>query len=91
MNDKMPMSQDMRTTIFVDAIAAFEILKENRSWDGQAIAQLRERMGLSIREFADRLGYNYTYLSKVENGKALPGRHLIERAQQLNREFKYER
>lgn len=39
---------------------------------GQVIRQLRIEKRLSLRELATRVGIDFTYLSKVENGKADP-------------------
>ena len=39
---------------------------------GSRIRQLRTERGISLREFADRVGIDFTYLSKIENGKVDP-------------------
>lgn len=36
---------------------------------GRRIRECRERMGLSIEEVANRIGYSYDHLSKVERGE----------------------
>jgi transcriptional regulator with XRE-family HTH domain len=36
---------------------------------GQKVRALRQGLGLSQRALASRLGINFTYLSKVENGR----------------------
>jgi transcriptional regulator with XRE-family HTH domain len=36
---------------------------------GERIRQLRKGKNLSQRELADKVGVNFTYLSKIENGK----------------------
>jgi HTH-type transcriptional regulator, competence development regulator len=39
---------------------------------GSYIRQLRKEKDKSIREFADQIGIDFTYLSKIENGKVDP-------------------
>ena len=39
---------------------------------GNRIRQLRKGKGLSQRDFADKIGIDFTYLSKIENGKVEP-------------------
>lgn len=39
---------------------------------GEEIRELRKRAGLSQRDLADRVGIDFTYLSKIENNKADP-------------------
>ncbi|MDH3897900.1 MAG: helix-turn-helix transcriptional regulator, partial [Deltaproteobacteria bacterium] len=38
------------------------------------IKRIRERLGLSQTEFADRIGITKGYLSAIESGKRKPGR-----------------
>ena len=42
------------------------------------IKQIRERLGLSQKEFADRLGITKGYLSAIESDKRRPGRKIFE-------------
>ncbi len=39
---------------------------------GSRIRQLRIAKGVSLRDFAEMIGINFTYLSKIENGKVEP-------------------
>jgi transcriptional regulator with XRE-family HTH domain len=39
---------------------------------GSRIRQLRVDRGLSLRDFANAVGIDFTYLSKIENGKVEP-------------------
>ncbi len=39
---------------------------------GSRIRQLRTERGISLRDFADMVGIDFTYLSKIENGKVDP-------------------
>jgi transcriptional regulator with XRE-family HTH domain len=39
---------------------------------GKYIRELRKRNDISLREFADRIKMDFTYLSKIENGKVEP-------------------
>jgi len=84
MKDKIPMNNKARQLYYTDAIVASEILKENRAWAGQAIGSLREELDMSLRDFADLIGCDYTYLSKIESGKVLPGIALIRKVQELD-------
>jgi len=45
--------------------------------DGAAFLAARKQLGLSQRALAERLGVNWTYLSKVETGATAPGMPLI--------------
>ena len=42
------------------------------------IRQIRERLGLSQTEFADKIGITKGYLSAIESGKRKPGRKIFE-------------
>ena len=46
---------------------------------GQRLRQLRQGKGLTLRQLAEAVGVDFTYLSKIENGKAgyLPGAETI--------------
>lgn len=46
---------------------------------GDRIKELRKRQHMTQRELADALGVNFTYISKIENGKVrhLPSEDLI--------------
>ncbi len=39
---------------------------------GSRIRQLRKEKDISLRDLADRVGIDFTYLSKIENGKVEP-------------------
>jgi HTH-type transcriptional regulator, competence development regulator len=39
---------------------------------GGRIRELRKRKGISLRDFADQIKIDFTYLSKIENGKVDP-------------------
>ena len=39
---------------------------------GSRIRELRKEKDISLRDFADRVGIDFTYLSKIENGKVEP-------------------
>src|SRR5262249_22746185 len=46
---------------------------------GQRLRELRQNKNLTLRQLADAVGVDFTYLSKIENGKAgyLPGAETI--------------
>jgi transcriptional regulator with XRE-family HTH domain len=46
-------------------------------WENK-IKQIRERLGLSQKQFADRLGITKGYLSAIESNKRRPGRKIFE-------------
>ena len=46
-------------------------------WENK-IKQIRERLGLSQKEFADKLGITKGYLSSIESNKRRPGRKIFE-------------
>lgn len=48
---------------------------------GERIRELRKAKGLTQREFADQLGIDFTYVSKIENGRTEipPSEQLITR------------
>lgn len=45
---------------------------------GQRIAKLRKSLGLTQREFADRIGVNPSYLSRIEKGDQRIGMKTLE-------------
>ncbi len=45
---------------------------------GTCVRSLRQQMGLSQVEFAERCGFYQTYLSRIENGKANPTLNAVE-------------
>ncbi|WP_461037693.1 helix-turn-helix domain-containing protein [Streptomyces mayteni] len=42
------------------------------------VARLREESGLSLRQLAEKVGFDHTQLGRVESGKSLGGPELIE-------------
>jgi DNA-binding XRE family transcriptional regulator len=41
------------------------------------IRQARQRLGLTQREFAEKLGVDFTYISKIENGRVAASKPLL--------------
>jgi len=39
---------------------------------GSRVRELRKERGISLRDFADQIGIDFTYLSKIENSKVDP-------------------
>lgn len=54
---------------------------------GQLLRQLRKERQLGIKKLAPDLDVNYTYLSKLENDKAIPSEELVRR---IARYFDYD-
>ena len=46
---------------------------------GSRIRELRYQRGIGIKRLAPELGVDYSYLSKLENEKALPSAKIIDR------------
>lgn len=46
---------------------------------GQRVRELRKKKGIGIKPLAKQLGVNYSYLSKLESGKALPSEDLVHK------------
>jgi len=46
---------------------------------GQELKRLRKRERISLKELGPALGVDYTYLSKIENGRSVPSEELILR------------
>jgi transcriptional regulator with XRE-family HTH domain len=46
---------------------------------GKRLRCAREAMGLSLREFGERFGENFTFLSRIENGKRFPSKGTIKK------------
>ena len=46
---------------------------------GQELRKLRKRKGISLKELGPALGVDYTYLSKIENGRSVPSEDLVLR------------
>jgi len=51
--------------------------KENIDSVGKELRALRQNTSLGIKTVANRVGMNYTYLSKIENGYKVPSREII--------------
>ena len=53
---------------------------------GVRLRELRKQTGMSQREVAEKVGINFTYLSKIESGALLPPREdkIIKLARVLN-------
>jgi ribosome-binding protein aMBF1 (putative translation factor) len=47
--------------------ATLKLIKRDGAW---VLKGMREKNGMTQREIADALGLDFTYISKVENGKA---------------------
>lgn len=45
---------------------------------GKAARYLRDRLGITQREVAERLGISYVHLSNIENNKVLPSASILE-------------
>lgn len=45
---------------------------------GKRIAKRRTELGMSQKKLAEKLGCEYSYMSKIENGKAKPGLDLMK-------------
>ena len=52
---------------------------ENALKLGRAVATLRERIGLSQKELAQRAGITPSHLSRIESGDRMPGKEIIAR------------
>ena len=50
---------------------------------GKRIKQLRKEKGYSIKNLANSLDVNYTYLSKIENDKSIPSEEFIEKISKI--------
>jgi transcriptional regulator with XRE-family HTH domain len=50
---------------------------------GKAALYLREKLGLTQREAAERLQISYVHLSNLENDKAAPTRNVLEKFREL--------
>ncbi len=50
---------------------------------GKRIKQLRKDGGYSIKNLANSLNVNYTYISKIENNKSIPSEEFIEKISKI--------
>ena len=55
---------------------------------GEVLRGLRKKEGVGIKKLAPALGVNYSYLSKLENHRAMPSEELIDK---VARYFDYNR
>lgn len=46
---------------------------------GKKLKSLRNEKGIGIKPLAEKLHVDYTYLSKIENAKAVPSKETIKR------------
>lgn len=52
----------------------------------ELLRRIRKDVGLSIKAAGPRLGVNYTYLSKIENGAVAPSAELLSRMAEVYNE-----
>lgn len=45
---------------------------------GKRIKELRKKRGYTLRELGEKLNFDYSYLSKVENGRKTPSIELLQ-------------
>ena len=50
---------------------------------GGKIKFLRKRSGYSIKRLSSKLNVNYSYLSKIENGKSVPSEEFITKISEI--------
>lgn len=74
---KAPPVVQVKPVVVVDLTGVK--LKTEAYWLPLALAYVRTKHGLSEREVAARAGFQRTYISKVENGSALPTLSTIPR------------
>lgn len=58
-------------------------MKEAQAYGGSLVKEARRSLGLSQRAFADRLGVDHTYISKIENGRVVPSKPVLRHIAQL--------
>ncbi len=58
-------------------------IKEAVAEGGALVREARKKLGLTQRQLADRLGVDYTYISKIENGRNAPSKPVLRRLAQL--------
>lgn len=58
-------------------------IKDAQARGGKLVRRVRERLGLSQLEFAEKLGVHHTYISKIENGRTAPGKPVLRHIAQL--------
>ena len=54
---------------------------------GTVLKKLRTKKGISIKKMAPEVELDYTYISKMENSKALPSQKVVEK---LSEYFQYD-
>jgi len=45
---------------------------------GKRIRELRKKRGYTLRELGEKLNFDFTYLSRVENGRKIPSIELLQ-------------
>lgn len=58
-------------------------MKEAQASGGSLVKAARKSLGLSQRAFAEKLGVDHTYISKIENGHQVPGKPVLRHIAQL--------
>jgi putative transcriptional regulator len=62
------------------------------NWDIPAlIKELRERLGLTQEQFAQKVGVTYSTVNHWENGKRTPQPYLVQRLRELKEELDSEK
>lgn len=65
-----------------------EILKDCIQEAPEIFRTVRQQLGLSQRDLAKRLGYNHTYISKIENRRLVVGKPILAKLGELMRQNK---
>jgi transcriptional regulator with XRE-family HTH domain len=55
-----------------------EVLEQMDNRIGKRIRELRKKRGYTLRELGEKLNFDHSYLSKVENGRKTPSIELLQ-------------
>lgn len=59
------------------------VVKEAQAEGGSLVREARASLGLTQRELAAKLGVDFTYISKIENGKQAPSKPFLRHLAQI--------
>jgi DNA-binding XRE family transcriptional regulator len=77
--------QELLTRLVETSAAYQEAVRLAQDQGPALVREARKRLGLTQRELAEKIGVNYTYISKIENGHSRPSRPVLAALAELLR------
>lgn len=78
----MSMEELLQRLVIADR-AYRAVIKEAQAEGGALVREARTSLGLTQRELAAKMRVNFTYVSKIENGKQAPSKPFLRHLAQI--------